>query len=220
MIPNKLSNPKSRRPINNFLAGIFVVSLVVGCATTPKRYDQVKEGQWKTKVLVKDRVNNKQHIVNLDVNAVKRQKLRLDATTPAGMHLASLTLSGKKVEYILPREKKFYKGNSSAGSMKALVSVPIEPELIHNIIFDLPISNKEWSCTKDAKGYLAECTRDKDGLNITWLDRKETSKLVKVDHKKAQLQMNFVQFEPKLRKSNKNLFSLRAPKGYKVLRAR
>lgn len=182
----------------------------------PTDYSSHKEGQWGSKVLVKDKVKSKSFIVNVDIQAVRDQKLRMDVTAAMGTPVASLVLDADEVKYILFRQRRYYEGVASNKALKPILSVPLDPRLFYNLLFDQPIADKSWSCTKDEKGFLAVCESPAEGLKVTWKDRKGRRKAIYIEHDKASLQMNLSSFSPRA----DEVFSLQAPKSFKKYRLR
>lgn len=195
---------------------LLTVLFIVGCQTMPTDYTTQTEGQWGSKVLVKDKVKSKSFIVNVDIQAVKDKKLRLDVTAALGTPVAALVMNEDQVKYILFRQKRYYEGESSSRVLKPILSVPLDPRLLFNVLFDQPIENKNWSCTKDEKGFLANCESPSEGLKVTWKDRKGRKKAIFIEHEKAELQMNISSFTPKA----DDVFSLKAPKSFTKYRIR
>ncbi len=182
----------------------------------PTDYTTHNEGQWSSKVLVKDKVKSQSFIVNVDIQAVKNQKLRMDITAALGTPVAALVMNGDKVKYILFRQKKYYEGLASNRVLRPILSVPMNPQLMHHLLFDQPIVDKNWSCSKDKKGFLTICESPMEGLKIIWKDRKGRKKAIYIEHEKASLQMNISSFTPKA----DEVFNLKAPKSFKKYRLR
>jgi hypothetical protein len=143
----------------------------------------------------------------------------MNITTPAGLHIASLAMNNDHLEYVLMREKKFIRGKSKPRALKPLIEVPLDPQILHNVVFDIPITNEDWKCEVDASDFPASCINEKESLKIEWSDRALDSKLVKILHPKAELQMKFMTFKPLVENSEK-VFSLKIPKGFQVFSIR
>ena len=185
----------------------------------PTKMTEVREGQWRAKALIKDLEQNHSYIVNLNFNAVKESRARMDVTTTLGLGVASLVVDPQEVRYVLFDAKKFYSGVPQPNAMRPILALPIDPRWIHNILFDLPIADKNWTCTRDAAGLVQECTDLSGGLKITWSGRQGDKKTVLLSHPKASVQINVQSFKPKV-EDRKNLFSLDAPEGYQKLHIR
>ncbi|MCB0366077.1 MAG: hypothetical protein H6624_17885 [Bdellovibrionaceae bacterium] len=196
-----------------------VVTLLSSCQTTPTRYEDKNEGYWQTKVLIKDKKKNKSYIVHVDMNARVGENLRLDVTTPLGGHLASLVLNSEEVRYVVVKQKKFYSGKPTPKALQPLISVPLDPVLMYNILFDKPIAREGWTCAKSKESFLETCSSEKEQISLRWSDRVLNRKTVHIEHPKAELQMNFFTYDEHIQ-DKKNLFSLDAPKNFKVLKIR
>lgn len=198
------------------IALLLFVVLLAGCQMMPTKYSEHSEGQWGSKVLVKDKEKSKSFIVNVDIQARKNLQLRMDVTAALGTPVASIVLNGDKVEYILFRQKKFYSGVSNDRVLKPILSVPLDPQLFYNILFDEPVADKNWSCTKNQKGFLVNCENLQQGLKVTWKDRKGRKKSIHIEHARAEIQMNIKSFTPRA----DDVFVLKAPPSFRKYRVR
>lgn len=194
----------------------FFWIFVTGCQLMPTDYSEHSEGQWSSKVLVKDKVQSKSYIVNVDIQAVRDKKLRMDVTAALGMPVAALVLDDEEVKYILFRQKRYYEGQASERVLKPILSIPLNPRLLFNILFDVPIADKNWSCSKGKDGFLTECSSSSEGLKVTWKDRKGRKKAIFIEHEKAELQMNISSFKPRA----EDVFTLKAPESFQKYRIR
>lgn len=200
-----------------WVGGLILSFALSGCAFSPKKFSEEKEGYWQAKVLVKEKASARSYIVNVDFNAMAGKALRMDVTAAMGEHVASLAINQDELEYLLVRQKKFYTGKSGAGSLKPILSAPLDPRILENILFDQPIADKDWSCTKDKDNYLTECRQARTELLVKWGERKGRRRTVFVEHPTAQLQLNFYSFQPKVEARN-DLFELKPPPGFEVVK--
>lgn len=201
---------------------IFILCLsafLFACQTAPKRYQAIMEGEWQAKVLIKDLVKSQSHILNIDIKAIQNQSLRMDVTTPAGIHVASLVLNNDDIQYVLMQDKKFIRGKASPSALKPLIQIPLDPKILQNIVFDIPIDSDHWECKLDKNDFISECDNKNEKLKITWKDRDLTTKLVKVTHPKAELQMKFLNFQTHISKREK-AFELKIPPNFRLYRLR
>lgn len=198
-----------------FFVLAFAIALTTACQMAPKKHIPVSEGEWTAKVLVKDIAKSNSHIINLDIAALKMSALRMNITTPAGMHVASLAMKEDNIEYVLMRDKRLIRGKSNSKALKPLIEVPLDPMVLHNVVFDIPIENPDWNCQIDPSDFPVQCTNEKEGLIIEWSDRAVDSKLVKILHSKAELQMKFMTYKPNVENPEK-VFTLKVPKGFKI----
>ena len=195
---------------------ISFVFLLAGCQMLPTKYSEHSEGQWGSKVLVKDKKKSKSFIVNVDIQARKNKQLRMDVTAALGTPVASLVLNDKEVKYILFRQKRFYSGTTNNRVLSPILSVPLNPQLFFNLLFDEPMADKNWSCAKDNKGFLVACENSQQDLKVTWKDRKGRRKAIHIEHSKADIQMNIKSFSPQA----EEVFHLKAPKSFKKYKVR
>ncbi len=183
------------------------------------RLSKVNEGRWKARALVKDKEQSRTYIVNLNFNAIRGDKVRMDVTSVLGTGVASLVVDSKEVRYILFDSKRFYYGPPQVDVMRPILALPFDPRWLQNILFELPIPDKSWTCTHEKSGWLAECHDLASGLKIIWLARRGDKKTVQISHEKASVQINVQWFKAKV-EDRKNLFELEAPAGFQRLRVR
>lgn len=201
---------------------LFVLSSIVflsACATQSVKLDDVKEGNWRAKALIRDKEQSRSYIVNLNFNLLRGQKTRMDVASALNTAVASLLTDDKEVRYILFDSKRFYFGKPQLDVMRPILSIPLDPRWIQNLLFDLPISEKSWSCTQDSRGLVQNCTDGATGLKISWSQRLGPKKTIAIEHPKAMVQINVQTFKAKV-EDRKNLFTLEAPEGYQQLRVR
>ena len=85
------------------------------------------EGQWRGKALVKDGRNGKSGTLDLDLIAKEPQALRIEAASSFGIPVASVAMSGGRIEVLLPQEKRFITSPADRGSLSRLIPVHISP---------------------------------------------------------------------------------------------
>lgn len=220
VLPLRPKKPsKTRSYIGILVFSLSGVLLLSSCQTAPTRYSEKQEGYWQTKVLIKDKKKGKSYIVHVDMNARVGKNLRLDVTTPLGGHLASLVLNKDEVKYLVVKRKRFYTGKPTPRALQPLISVPLDPKLMYNILFDKPIAREGWSCSQTKENFLESCESKTENLTLRWTDRIMRRKTVHIEHPKANLQMNFFTYDEQIQ-DKKNLFSLDAPKSFKILKIR
>jgi hypothetical protein len=190
-----------------------------GCASAPVKFDNVTDSDFHAKALIKDLEQSRSYIVNLNVNIKKDQAIRMDVTTTLGMAVASLLETPREVRYALFDSKRFYFGTPQPGVMRPILAIPFDPRWLQNVLFDQPITEKNWTCERDSHGLLSQCQDSATGLKISWSARKGVKKTILIEHAKASVQINVQSFKPKV-EERKNLFSLEAPEGFQKLRVR
>lgn len=188
-----------------------------GCATAPVDYSQVTQGRFKAKVLIRPAKEGKAQIVNADVRAVNNEKMRIDVTSPIMTHLASLTLRGQELTFIVVPEKVGYRGQTGRAALQPVLKIPIDPALLYNVFFDQPVTQKNWTCTNDEKGKLAECKEVRGSLKINWVSRDREKRTIEISHASAKMQINIYEFNKNPDLSDEKL-NLKVPDSFKVIR--
>ena len=191
--------------------------IVLGCQVAPTRYSEMKEGQWEARALIRDKRSRKSFIVNLDINAVQKERMRVDVTAALGHPVASMVLQGSNLSYVLIETQEAYKGPAKAEALRPVLSIPLTPKYLYSVLFDFPIEDKRWTCTKTSDGFIEECKDRQSKTIVRWKDRKGRRKTVYIEHPTAALQINFNSFQPKV-ESRDNLFGLKIPDNFKLLR--
>jgi hypothetical protein len=185
----------------------------VGCQMMPTQYSTYEQGQWEAKALIKDKAQSKSFVVHVDAQARKMKQLRLDVTAALGTPIASLVVNGDSLRYILFQQKKFFDGKANDKSLASVLSLPMDPRLLYNILFDEAFADKIWNCSKDKKGFVEKCVSSRDDLSITWKDRKGRRKTIFIQHPKAEIQMNILSFKPQV----DEVFELKTPPAFQKL---
>lgn len=198
---------------------IFALLLLVACTSAPMKMNEVKEGNWKARALIKDKEHSRTYIVNLDFNAIQNDSLRVDVSSTLGQQVASLVVTGKEVRYFTTDNKKFYTGSPRPEALKPILAIPLDPRWLQNILFDVAPNAAGWNCQNDAQGFVADCKLPASNLSIVWSNRKGPNKTVDVSHPRAEIQLNVRSFTAKVEKMD-HLFDLQAPEGYQKLRLR
>jgi hypothetical protein len=200
---------------------LFISMLFLfGCATSPlKPVGPIKEGVWRAKALIKDKEQNRSYIVNLNLNAVRDGRARMDVTSTLGTGVASMVISKDEVRYILFDAKRFYFGVPKPDVMRPILNIPFDPRWLHNLLFDLPITDKGWECRKNNLDQPDSCVDSSGQTKVAWASRNGDKRTVSIDHPKGSVQINIQSFQPKV-EDRQNLFDLEAPEGFQKLRVR
>jgi hypothetical protein len=211
-----LPNSKLVRNLSGVLLLLAATSFISGCALfTPKNFSQFKEGEWQGKVLIHDKKEQRSGVVNLKVKAVDGEQLRLDVTSPIGTHLASILLSGDRLEYLNVADKTVYQSKASKDSLRDILKIPLEPQTLYSVLFDKAMANKNWSCSSDKNGLIAECKDSKSGMDVVWVSREGAKRTIEIQHSSASIQMNLYDFNSKVSDPSK-AFQLKVPSSFKV----
>lgn len=205
--------------MNKGLGVLVLMFGLAGCVSAPLKLKNVNEGHWHARALIKDKEQNHSYIVNLDFNAVKSQRIRMDVSNVLGLGVATMVVQPKQVRYALFESKRFYYGKPQADVMRPILAIPFDPRWISNLLFDEPIAGRGWSCEDDAKGFVQSCANAAMGMQVEWSARNGERKTILIQHPKASVQINVQSFQPKV-EDRKNLFLLEAPEGFQQLRVR
>lgn len=175
------------------------------------------EGHFRARTLIEDKKQAKSFIVNLNFNVERGRAIRLDATSPLSQHLASFLITPKTLTYFIVPEKVYYQGKANPNMFARFMAVPLEPAWLENLLFREPFADKDWSCDNDKQGQVVSCVNRRERLNVSWGDDKEKRLIVKVNHPRGEIQMNFHRVQPKVEKGV-SLTALSIPKDFRQLR--
>lgn len=166
-------------------------------------------------MLVRDLKESKSQIVNLDIVAVRPDKLRVEVTASLGVHLASLVMNGKEFKAALMQQKRFLIGPSTPTSFTRIIGVPLDPNLFMKLLFDEAPSNSDWACLHDKNQFLESCESKVQGLKLNWKDREVSRRKVEIEAKTFSIQMLLQGFSTKV-EDTAETFSINAPAGFKI----
>lgn len=202
------------------ICGFLIVALLSACQSAPTRYDNRKTGSWSSKVLVKDKQNSRSYLLHLKLQADSDQNLRMDISTTLGQPVAALVLKGNNVRYILMESKRVYSGPSNTDSLKPILSAPIDPRWLINIFYERPFEDKSWQCMTE-KDFVKECRNLPTGTVIKWSDRVGARRMIQVEHKRADLQIQVMSFSEKLDSPSSgaaDIFEIKTPEGFREIK--
>lgn len=167
--------------------------------------------QWEAKALIKNTDTGEANILNLDIVGQKPFPIRIEANTSLGIHLASILILEKEVQFLLPNSKKFYSGPMSAKSLAPILNVALDPRLIVAALFDE--SFPDWSCEAQ-EGKIVRCdTLNKD--KIEWFREKEDpGKRVEIKGVNYESQFRF-EDQKEISSIKESAFVLKVPKNYR-----
>lgn len=165
-------------------------------------------------MLVRNLRESKSQVVNIDMMAIRPDKLRMELTTSLGTHLASFAMKDGQMSYIFPKEKKIFHGPATAHSLKAVIGADLDPKLLMNLIFDEVPAGKNWRCVRDQKNYLAQCLNKSEGVKISWTDRDAARKKISMESPSFQIQLSMFGFSTKV-EADSSIFELTAPPDFK-----
>ena len=157
------------------LKTIFLFHLTVyfwGCASkskietenVPGGVTDTVAGQWEAKAMIKSLESGEANVVGLDVIGLKPNTVRMEVSSSLGIALASIVIRNQDVEYVLPKQKKYYHGAISEQSLYPALNVKINPEVLSAVFFEE--SYPQWNCQAD-NGLIVACTTP-EGVKIQW----------------------------------------------------
>ena len=210
-----------------------------GCqSSSPLKQDKLSVSKeaihaWTGDLLVEK--GKKKYSLNLYMQAIKNKKLRIDIMTKWNMGLLSFVLTEKDIKYLLNQKKEYHYGKwekKRKTPLLVLPMFPLDPHLLHAVLFDQAIKEKPWKCedTKDKKTkemhqklvFAISCKNSEKNLSLNWqtlssLQEKRISfSFFEEKEVLLHIKLKFL-FERKKSSfsSNKNPFDLIPPKNFK-----
>ena len=150
-------------------------------------------GQWEAKAMIKSHQTGDASIVSLDVMAQQPQPMRVDVTTSLGISLASIVIKDDQIEYVLPKQKKYYQGPVSEGSLQPILKIKVDPKILAAAFFET--SYPQWNCAAEG-GALMNCATP-DGVQIKWIREPQSPKTVFVTSPDFDVQIQVKSFAAK-----------------------
>ena len=190
--------------------------VIVGCQTVPlpKRYSNYSEGQWKAKVLLKNKRTGESNVVDLKLYAIKDKALRMDITATLGVNVASFLMKEQNVKYVLYQSKEYFEGKRRPQVMKPLIQIALSPRVLYSVAFDTPIEMKGWTCVKNEKGHLKMCRSLKSRVQLKWSDEVAGRKKIRIQRDHLELEVLFTRFQNEIVKKNQ-VFQLKIPSSFR-----
>lgn len=182
----------------------------------PTRYADKAKGVWSSKVLVKDKQNSRSYLLHLKFQADEKGNARVDISTTLGQPIAALVLKGNDVRYILIESKRVYYGPASTESLKPILSAPIDPRWLLNIFYEKPFEDKTWQCALE-NNFVKECRNLPTGTTVHWSERAGARRLIQLEHKRADLQIQVMTFSDKL-DDRPDIFEIKTPEGFREIK--
>lgn len=196
--------------------GLLILSIgfLFGCTSTPVAFNSAKrEGRWDAKAQIRDLEKGTSHNVSLDVASQLSQAMRLEVTGTLGVHIASVLLKGEQISYAVHPKKRFVYGEVSETSLASLLKVNLDPRWFYNVFFDIPISEKNWSCKMGEDQKVSECNRLSDQSKIVWTERNGENKRITISNSRFEVQILVKGFKTKVEGADK-IYQLTPPEGY------
>ena len=179
----------------------------------PKKWDiqSLSGGQWEAKAMIKNNESGEASVVTLDIIAKKPQNMRMEVTTSLGIALASVAMKDSEIEYVLPKQKKYFHGPVSEKSIQPALKVKVDPRILSAVFFETPYPS--WECQAD-HGMMSEC-KTPEGVMLKWeRDDSGTSKRISILGRNFEVQVQIKKFVDK-QDFNEDLWSIKAPPEFK-----
>ena len=127
-----------------------------------------------SKAKIVDVIKDETNYVGIDMVVVNERKYRAEISSQLGFHVATLVLADKKIQILLPIEKKFYHGSASPESLKTLLKSKMDPENLAQLMLQIPLTG--WSCRRE-NGVLAECQQKEKNKKVNWTKVEEEERV-------------------------------------------
>lgn len=167
-------------------------------------------GQWEAKAMIKSMETGEASVVTLDVIGQKPTPMRVEVTTSLGIALASILMKAEEVEYIIPKQKKYYHGPLSETSLLPVLKIKVDPRILSAAFFEE--AYPQWSCQAD-HGLLSMC-QIADGVQLKWDREDPASKRVSISSPNFDIQVQIKKYTAKA-EFPKNALELKVPESYK-----
>jgi hypothetical protein len=198
-----------------------LVTTIISCQTAQKEtaikkmnnIQSLSGGQWEAKAMIKSYDTGDASVVSLDVIARKPQHMRMEVTTSMGIALASIAMKESDIEYILPKQKKYFFGLVTERSMYSALNVKVDPRILSAAFFET--SYPKWECQAD-NGLLMTC-KTPEGVELKWERSEGISKRISIVGKKFEVQVQIKKFLEKTEFPDE-LWNLKVPSDFKHLK--
>ncbi len=191
------------------------VSALIGCTSKQTKTEtRLDRAQWVSRIKFENLKNGSFQSATIDILGERAGSLRLEISAIFGLPVASFVLTPQEFRCAVHQEKVFYTGAPSL-NLKSVLNLPINPQILRAIIFELPLKGGDWGCLKNHQGQVTTCSSKTSQLSIDWT-RSGENKNVLVQGLDFKLEWFFespqikTQFAP-------NTFQLEPTRGYKLI---
>lgn len=200
------------------LSGLVV--FLTSCQTTEKVVEMEKSSYWVFKTKVHTTKKNKKITGYSHITYANKDKVRIDVFGPLGLiHAATLVYNDQKFEALLPLEKRYISGDVTERTMLAVIKIPIDPGMFHNLIYQKGFENKDWQCVLGATNKVKECSNMRAGLKVSWNeDMSKSGGEFFVQHEEGTALFTFKKYKD-LDQVSADKFILSPPMGYTRFKA-
>lgn len=166
--------------------------------------------QWEAKAMIKSLETGEANVVSLDVLGLKPNIIRMEVTSSLGIALASILIKEKEVEYILPKQKKYYHGIKSDSALFPALNIRVNPEMLSAVFFEE--SYPKWKCQAD-NGMIVACTTP-EGVEVRWEREGNITRRISLSGPKFEVQVQMKNYELKSNWTDKT-WALQVPEDFK-----
>ncbi len=167
-------------------------------------------GQWEAKAMIKSLETGEASVVSLDVIGQKPNPMRMEVTTSLGIALASIVMKSDEVEYLVPKQKKYYHGPVSESALMPVLKIKVDPKVISAAFFEDSYPN--WDCKAD-NGILSVC-QTPEGVQLKWDREDPGSKRISISSSKFDVQVQIKKYTSKT-EFPVSALELKVPDSYK-----
>ncbi len=140
-------------------------------------------------------------------------RLRIDAISSLGVHLASVAMNEAGGSYILNSEKRYKFSQNREGLLEEVLNVRISPKILFLALFEEVQVEDGWKCERETKGQLRTC-RGPLGSQVIWEERAQARRKVQVIVSHYQISLDLRAFQPNVQ-INPAMFELKRPPSFR-----
>jgi len=210
-------------------AALLVLANLISCTTvkTKSAEEHLTEKPFKAEALsavIFVEHKGKSYRVKSEINILEDAAIRMDLLTGLDLPLASLLLTKDKVEYLLYRDRKYYRGQPNPNALDKLFPLAVEARTLTRIIQQQ--KNPGDICKTEAKDAdVLSCTNSTDGVEYTvsWTQHQNSGlwsgrakkMILEIPSKETKLKFHFNDLSVALQNKDQ-LMTLKIPPGFKT----
>jgi hypothetical protein len=206
--------------ISKLIAILFCVVFFGGCSSTTKKsnlsdikIENSAQGRWSAKAMINDLKKQNKNYLDLDIIARKPNDLRVELSGTFGVSVATIVTRKNEISYALPRQKKFYYGLPSEHSLRPIFGFNLSPKIFVSIVFDEPLSDLRWQCTRNHMNKIEKCLNKELQINVVWQNLETGQKKILINNPDFEIQVVFKDFDPKVN-IDEQTFVLKPPNDF------
>ena len=171
----------------------------------------MRDGVFVGSTYIKDTVKNRSFVVSFKSQLSQYSNLRLDVTAPFIGHLASVTVNNQNLQYMIPRERKYYSGSINTPNIKKHLPFPVNPKILSHIFWGTSIRGGGWQCSDDTQ-LKSACIKRAERIKITWMREPNLMpSVVTVNHPRGVVKFQVKGFTPGLTQKHLGRFVMSKP---------